>query len=112
MFFIVAAEKLKAISESRTAWDPAYGSLMGEDDDTRVPECAERFMQLIAGITGTVGGLLGVTNVPVGRSRVLFDQILKVHHLVYERFPSMCHQAPYECVAVADRVPGTLWFLK
>ena len=58
MFLIVAAEKLKAITESKTAWDPAYGSLMGEDDETRVPECAERFMQLIAGITGTVGAWL------------------------------------------------------
>lgn len=54
LFFVlsVAAEKLKAITESSSAWDPAYGSLIGEGDDTRVPECAERFMQLIAGITG------------------------------------------------------------
>ena len=44
-------EKLKAITESPSVWEPAYALVVG-DDDTRVPECAERFMQLIAGITG------------------------------------------------------------
>ncbi len=57
MYFLVAAEKLKAITESSTAWEPAYESLLRDEDDTRVPECAERFMQLIAGITGNTTSL-------------------------------------------------------
>ena len=48
----VAAEKLKKITESPTAWQSQYSAVMEEDDELRAPECAEKFMQLIAGITG------------------------------------------------------------
>lgn len=47
----VAVERLKAISESPTSWDPLYTS-SDTDSDQLIPECAEKLMQLIAGITG------------------------------------------------------------
>lgn len=47
----VAVERLKVISESPTSWDPLYTS-SDTDSDQLIPECAEKLMQLIAGITG------------------------------------------------------------
>ena len=47
---------MKAISESPTAWTPYLEVTTSFDDfdETKVPECAEKIMQLISGITGTV----------------------------------------------------------
>ncbi len=53
----VTVERLKQITSSQTAWFPAYATLE-EADDTRVPECTEGFMQIIAGITGQGRGCL------------------------------------------------------
>ena len=39
------------MTASQTAWSPAYEAA-ADTDDTRVPETAEGFMSLIAGITG------------------------------------------------------------
>ena len=47
----VAVEKLKSIIDSPTAWQPRYAAVL-EENETRVPECAENLMNLIAGITG------------------------------------------------------------
>lgn len=35
--------------ESPTAWDSLYNESL---DDSKVPQCAEKLMQIIAGITG------------------------------------------------------------
>ena len=46
-------ERVSEITTSPTAWSPAYEAAT-DADDTRVPETAEGFMSLIAGITGTL----------------------------------------------------------
>ncbi len=55
---LVTVERLKQITSSPTAWVPAYATLEAADD-TRVPECTEGFMQIIAGITGEGRGITG-----------------------------------------------------
>ena len=50
----VAVERLNQITSSPTAWQPSYSS-MADADDTKVPECTEGLMSLIAGITGRGG---------------------------------------------------------
>lgn len=48
-----AAERLKVISESPTSWDSLYTDRLtgSSTSDELVPECAEKLMQIIAGIT-------------------------------------------------------------
>jgi hypothetical protein len=45
-----AAKKLKCITESSSAWNPFYMEVI-DVDDLKVPECADKLMQLIAGIS-------------------------------------------------------------
>lgn len=47
----VAVERLSTVMGSTTAWEPLYQGVESADT-TRVPECAERLMVVIAGIRG------------------------------------------------------------
>lgn len=53
-YYLVAAEKLKAIMESSSAWELARTSLVGEHDGIKIPECGERFMLLLSSISGMI----------------------------------------------------------
>lgn len=51
MFSIAALSNMESVLSSSSAWLPKYKDV-ASTDDTRIPECAERFMTLLAVITG------------------------------------------------------------
>ena len=92
--FPVAAEKLKKITESPTAWQSQYSAVMEEADELRAPECAEKFMQLIAGITGNGKNVVAAPCVHVSTCLTVVHRLppLFVWQNVTDRSPS-CFQS-------------------
>ena len=51
VFSLAALSNVESVLSSSSAWLPKYKDV-ASTDDTRIPECAERFMTLLSVITG------------------------------------------------------------
>lgn len=61
MLSLAAVSNMELLLSSSSAWLPKYKDVAGKDD-TKIPECAERFMTLLSVITGKIE--LVVNNYP------------------------------------------------